>query len=214
MNDMYFILVDGEQTGPYTFEELVEKEPDIHTRILAPAENRWQDACDLPELYEYFRELGVDFPTEDNLASFWLRLLAFLIDLVLLSVLLDFIFVILTSYGYISNLQAYNSIQSFNKMPAKDLLILQLILNATLIVYNSAFEASKFKGSPGKKICRIMVVDDDGMGITFLNAVARSLCKVISLSFWGIGFLSIFWTEHRQALHDYLAKTYVIKKDA
>jgi hypothetical protein len=74
MDDQYYVLEDGEQTGPFTLEELIDAAPDIHTRVLSPEENAWRDACDLPELYEYFLELGLHFPTESNLASFWIRL--------------------------------------------------------------------------------------------------------------------------------------------
>src|ERR1700760_1244751 len=109
MNDQYFILEDGEQTGPFSLDEVIEKEPDLHTRILSPTEDTWQDACDLPELYQYFIDLGVNFPTENNLASFWIRLGAFIIDVILLSFLLDLIIIILYSAGYVPNFLAYGS---------------------------------------------------------------------------------------------------------
>jgi len=54
-------------------------------------------------------------------------------------------------------------------------------------------------------------VDIDGAGLTYLNALLRSLGKAISIFLFYIGFLSIFFTEHRQALHDQLARTYVVK---
>ena len=54
MNSDYYILEDGEQKGPFTFDELIEMEPDLHTRVLSPNADGWQDACDLPELYDYF----------------------------------------------------------------------------------------------------------------------------------------------------------------
>jgi uncharacterized RDD family membrane protein YckC len=213
MNEQYFILEDGEQTGPFTFDELIDKEPDLHTRVLSPTENTWKDACDLPELYEYFLAQGINFPTEDNLASFWIRLLAFVIDLIPIYVISAFINSILASRGFLPNIAALTSLDAINKIPANQLVILQLVFNLTLIIYNSAFEASAMKATIGQRICRLVVVNADGEGIGFLNALARSFGKVVSLSFWGIGFISIFWTEHRQALHDYVAKTYVVKSD-
>jgi len=67
------------------------------------------------------------------------------------------------------------------------------------------------KGSIGKKICRLVVVDIDGMGLTFVNALLRSFGKAISVFLLYIGFVTIFFTEHKQALHDQLARTYVVK---
>jgi uncharacterized RDD family membrane protein YckC len=213
MNDLYFILEDGEQTGPFTFDELVEKEPDIHTRILSPNEDTWKDACDLPELYEYFLAQGLNFPTEDNLASYWTRLFAFVIDLLLIYVVFSIILAILITNGLMPNILAYSNIQALSKVPPKYLFMLQFIFYIIIITYNSICETSAMKGSFGKRIFRLVVVDADGMGISFINAIVRSLGKVVSLYFLGVGFISIFWSEHRQTLHDYLAKTYVVKQD-
>ncbi|HZY35839.1 MAG TPA: RDD family protein [Mucilaginibacter sp.] len=214
MDDQYYILEDGGQTGPFTLQELIDAGPDIHTRVMSPRENAWRDACDLPELYDYFRGLGIYFPTEDNLASFWIRLGAFIIDIVLVSFLADIIIAILSARGLLPSLQALGNMQALNKMPPRQFILLQVVLYLTLIVYNTIGEASALEGSLGKRICGLIVVNADGEGISFANALGRSLGKVISLNFWGLGFISIFWSEHRQALHDYLAKTYVIKKNA
>jgi len=217
MNSDYYILEDGEQKGPFTFDELIEMEPDLHTRVLSPNADGWQDACDLPELYDYFLSLGVNFPTEDNLASFWWRLLAYLIDYVILSYVLQFILTILASKGVTFHIPSYSDLSklSLNDMLKTrfmaDLLKIQLIANVTLVLYNSILEASGWKGSVGKKICKLIVVDADGMGLSYPNALVRSLGKVFSITIFYVGFLSIFWSEYRQALHDYLAKSYVIK---
>ncbi len=208
MTDAYYILEDNEQKGPFTFAELTEIELDIHTRVLSPLADTWEDACDLPELYSYFLAQGIYFPTEDNLASFWRRLLAFIIDIVIISIVMDVIVAILISKGIISNITTF---QAYSKMPYSELLLLQVILYSLLILYNSIGEASAMKGSVGKKICKLVVVDADGVGLTYMNALIRSIGKVVSLFFYGIGFLSIFWSDHRQALHDFLARTYVVK---
>jgi uncharacterized RDD family membrane protein YckC len=204
----YYILEDGEQTGPFTFDEVMDMGLEIHTRVLSSAADDWQDACDMPEFFDYFEAQGIYFPTLDNLASFWWRLLAFLIDYVILSFILQLIFFILAANGITFNLK---SLDDLFKLSVSQLLLLQLISSGTLIIYNAAGEASAMKGSIGKRVCRMVVVDADGVGLTFLNALARSFGKVISLVFWGLGFLSIFFTEHRQAVHDLLAKTYVVK---
>jgi hypothetical protein len=57
--------------------------------VLSPKADDWQRASDLPEFFEYFEAKGVYFPTEDNLATFWWRLLAYLIDSVLISLLIS-----------------------------------------------------------------------------------------------------------------------------
>ena len=90
---------------------------------------------------------------------------------------------------------------------------MEVVLYTILIVYNMIGEASPMRGSLGKRICRLAVVDADGQGLTVLNALVRSFGRVVSLFFSGIGFVSIFFTEHKQALHDLVAKTYVIRRN-
>jgi uncharacterized RDD family membrane protein YckC len=209
MSSDYYILEDGEQTGPFTFDELTDMDLDAHTRVLSPLADTWQDACDLPELYPYFEAQGIYFPTGDNLASFWWRLLAFIIDYFILSFLLTFVLIQFPSFGL--NLKA-RSIDDMLKLSESQLRTLQIMFYLTLIVYNSVCEASPMKGSIGKRICKLVVVDVEGMGLSYVNALLRSVGKVVSFFFYGIGFVSIFFTEHRQALHDFLAKTYVVKR--
>lgn len=201
-HDAYYTLENGEQKGPYTLNQLIDKAPGIHTRVLWPTENTWLDACDVPELNAYFEAKGIYFPTEDNLASFWWRLLAFMVDFIVLSFLLSFILAILASNGIIYNI----------KLSYSQLARLQVIVYVTFVAYNFVGEVSPLKGSIGKRMCKLVVVDADGMGQSFGSALLRSAGKALSMFFWGIGFLSVLWTEHRQALHDYIAKTYVIKR--
>jgi len=211
MNEEYYILVDAEQTGPYTFDELIEKEPDLHTRIMAPSADTWQDACDVPELFEYFRAQGYHFPTEDNLASYWWRLLAFLIDFFMLLFVMSFIVSLLIQGGVLHiNLATFDPY----KISVHDATIIQLSMYLFLLLYNAICEASPMEGSVGKKICGLVVVDQDGDGINLGVALFRSLGKILSIYLWGLGTFSIFWTEGKQGLHDILAKTYVVRKNA
>jgi uncharacterized RDD family membrane protein YckC len=210
MNTDYYILEDDEKKGPYTFDELAGMNLDIFTQISAGENGDWENACDLPELYRYFERRGIYLPTPDNLASFWWRLAAYVIDYIILSILLQFIFTVLASYGIDFNLKSYNDLF---KISLGNLLLLQLISSLTLIIYNSLCEASPMQGSVGKRIFRMVVVDANGDGLTYLNALGRSAGKALSIFLLYIGFISIFWSEYRQAWHDQLAKTYVVKRD-
>jgi uncharacterized RDD family membrane protein YckC len=214
MNNGYYIAEEGEQRGPFTLDELMELEIDIHSRILSPEAETWQDACDLPELYPYFEAMGVYFPTGDNLASFGWRLLAFLIDYLIISFVLSFI-IMMVAPGFLTSLtQSYNNmLKSSHNIVYGDMLKLELVIYLAIIVNDLIGNLSAMKGSIGKRICKLVVVDVDGTGLSFGKALLRSVGKIVSLSFYGLGFLSIFFGEHRQAMHDYLAKSYVVKRD-
>ncbi|MDP9077887.1 MAG: RDD family protein [Bacteroidota bacterium] len=208
MEHVYYILEDNEQLGPFSIDEVMQMDLDIHTRILSPLADTWQDACDLPEFYPYFEARGIYLPTGDNLASFAWRLVAWIIDYIILAIVLSFIFSAMAERGIIHILKSY---EDLGKMPRSELLLMQLVFGITMIIYNSVCEASSLQGSLGKKVCKLVVVDIDGQRLSFVNAFLRSFGKAISIFIVYLGFVSILFTEHRQALHDMLAKTYVVK---
>ena len=201
MLQVYYILQKGERTGPFTFDELMETGVDVHTRILSPLAENWEDACDLPEFSGYFQSKNYYFPTEANLATFGWRLLAYLVDFIILVMLMVVAINIFTAFGVTFNINKY-----------ADVVKLQLLFFAVLVLYNASCEALPLMGSPGKKACGLVVVDVDGRRISFLNAMVRSAGKAMSIFLMYTGFFSILFTEYKQALHDLLAKTYVIRK--
>ena len=78
-------------------------------------------------------------------------------------------------------------------------------------LYFAGFESSSMQGTPGKKIMGIMVTDSDGDRISFGMATGRFLGKGISALILGIGYLIAFFTPKKQALHDFIAGTIVIR---
>ncbi len=79
-------------------------------------------------------------------------------------------------------------------------------------LYFAGFESSAMQGTPGKKIMGIIVTDTDGDRITFGMATGRFLGKGISAIILGIGYLIAFFTPKKQALHDFIAGTIVIRQ--
>jgi uncharacterized RDD family membrane protein YckC len=204
----YYILEDGEQLGPYGLDELTRMDLEVYTEVLSSKSETWQTAGDLPELYPYFEAREIYLPTGDNLASFGWRVLAYVIDYVILSFAMNLIFRVLASFGISFNIK---SLDDLLNLPILQIFLLQFITSATLIIYNTICEASAMKGSIGKKLCKLVVVDANGNGQSFGNALLRSAGKAVSIFFVYTGFISIFFTDHKQAMHDFLAKTYVVK---
>ena len=204
MNDEYYIINGNNKTGPFTFDELVKLDIDIHTEIIVSPAEEPQYASELPELNDYFEERGIYFPTADNLASFGKRTLAFIIDYFPISIILENIEL---KMGWVT-LPANYKID----MPIPNsMYILTLTVLGVFLLYNSIFEATPLKGSLGKMVCKLSVVDIDGQGLSLPRAFGRNLGVILSMTIW-IPFLTIAFSEHRQAWYDSLAKTYVIVK--
>jgi len=77
--------------------------------------------------------------------------------------------------------------------------------------YFSLFESSKKKATLGKMALGIIVTDINGEKISFKRASARYLLKFLSASILFIGFIIAAFTSKKQALHDIIAETLVIK---
>ncbi|GAA4095472.1 RDD family protein [Mucilaginibacter panaciglaebae] len=203
MNEEYYIIERGLKKGPYTFSEIMQMDIDIHTEVITASNDKTQYASELSELNEYFESKGIYFPTVDNLAGFGKRAGAFFIDYVGWYILLSNI-ILRTS------IVALPAAYRFGDPVPPEMLKLSLLMLGSFLVYNTICEATGLKGSFGKKILRLMVVDIDGQRLSFARAFLRNLGVVLSITIW-IPFLSVLFSEHRQAWYDSWAKTYVIK---
>ena len=79
------------------------------------------------------------------------------------------------------------------------------------LFYYALQESSDSRATPGKKMMGLAVVNLDGGKVTFGQAIGRYFGKLLSGVILGIGFLIQPFTEKRQALHDILASTLVVK---
>ncbi|MEI6349132.1 MAG: RDD family protein [Bacteroidota bacterium] len=80
------------------------------------------------------------------------------------------------------------------------------------ILYNSLFESSFYQATIGKLVLRVKVIDLYGKRISFWNAFGRCISTIFSLLPFGFGVWYITTDSKKQAWHDLIAGTYVIKK--
>jgi uncharacterized RDD family membrane protein YckC len=80
-------------------------------------------------------------------------------------------------------------------------------------LYSACFESSAWQATPGKKVLNIAVTDLTGTRITFARASGRFFAKFITrLIPLGIGFILAGITERKQALHDMIASTLILRR--
>lgn len=82
------------------------------------------------------------------------------------------------------------------------------------LLYKGLMQSSKTQASLGKMALGIIVADEQGGRITLSKAILRELSTYLSALILGIGFLMAAWTKKKQALHDMLVHTVVLKKTA
>ena len=79
-------------------------------------------------------------------------------------------------------------------------------------LYEAVMMSSEWQATVGKRVMSIVVTDVDGKRISFGRATGRHFAKYISAFLLGIGFIIAAFTAKRQALHDMIAETVVIKR--
>ena len=133
-------------------------------------------------------------PTQQYV-GFWKRLLAFIIDQVILAVASGLLFgdaVVSMNDGGVT--VAYNGIYSF--IPLLYTVLFWGFLSAT----------------PGKMALGMKIVKEDGTPITWKDAILRALGYIPSAIVFFLGFLWIGWDAKKQGWHDKIAHTVVVKK--
>ena len=138
-------------------------------------------------------------------AGFWLRFVAIFIDGLILSPLL-FIYVGI----YITDMSATDPTMKMALGGVLFLVWLMIVIGQWL--YFAMQESSRAQATLGKRLMGIQVTDRQGGRIGFGRATGRYFGKIISFCTLYIGFMLAGWTQRKQALHDMLADTLVVRK--
>jgi uncharacterized RDD family membrane protein YckC len=156
---------------------------------------------------------GMKKETSPQYADFLERFVAYLIDNLFLSILtsvvmIPFVVIVFAILGVA------------NSSDSTGLIILGLLLVTMLAIlisvalnwwYNAYFEASKWQGTPGKRIMNIAVVDLSGNRVTLKMSSVRFLVKWVTSSF-SLVYIVMLFNKQFQNLHDMAAETLVIKR--
>ena len=79
-------------------------------------------------------------------------------------------------------------------------------------LYEAFMMSSEWQATVGKRVMSIVVTDLGGNRISFARATGRHFAKYLSAFLLGIGFLMAPFTSKKQALHDIIAETLVIRR--
>ncbi len=128
-------------------------------------------------------------------AGFWRRFAAVVVDSIVIGVPMGLVL------GFVLDLE-----------PGTDELLAELLIVIVAQVYFAAFESSPRQATIGKMALGIYVTNERGERISFLRALGRNLGKNLSSLILNIGFIMAAFTARKQALHDMIAKTLVLKR--
>lgn len=155
-------------------------------------------------------------------AGFWLRVVAHLLDGLIIGVPVMILLVII----FLSTGAAGAIFKNFPDGPPDEAagaalgiaFFSAIAVFAVLAVigswlYYAGFESSSWQATPGKKVLNLYVTDLMGARVSFGRSTGRYFGKfVTNLIPAGIGYILAGLTERKQALHDMIASTLVLRR--
>ena len=224
---------DGQRHGPYKEEDVRQW---LRSGQLAAEDLGWYEGlADWQPLSVLFADAlaatpppfasaatAVPPPTTtaalEDYAGFWKRLVAYIIDAIVLYIPQ---MLIMNAFG---NEAAQAKLQQAMLAAGTDANLMfaaygqyydsvrgGVALTAVLVwLYFAICESSAWQATVGKLAIGIRVTDLDGGRISFWRALGRYAAKLLSWVIVAIGFLMIGWTRRKQGLHDMLANTLVL----
>ncbi len=152
-------------------------------------------------------------------AGFWLRVVAYIIDGIVLGVIFGVLFLIGIAFVGIGSMETMvRGMHNGDAEPPVALVLMLIFIFFLSIVaswiYYAYLESSPNQGTLGKMALGLIVTDLQGRRISFGHATGRFFAKIITgLIPLGIGYMMAGFTEKKQALHDMIAATLVLRKN-
>ena len=151
-------------------------------------------------------------------AGFWLRFLAYIIDGIVLSIIFGVVIMVAIAaigVGYlrtiIEGIRAGSDEFAFTVMG--DIFVAIVFIVLASWIYHAWMESSPYQGTLGNMALGLIVTDMNDQPITFARASGRFFARIISnLIPLEIGYIMAGFTEKKQALHDMIAGTLVLRK--
>jgi uncharacterized RDD family membrane protein YckC len=151
-------------------------------------------------------------------AGFWLRVVAHLIDGLVIGVVFGILCLIGIAFVGMGALRA--AIEGLDNpdagLPVAIIGMFIFVGIAAVFaswIYFAYMESSPNQGTLGKMALGLIVTDLEGRRISFGRATGRYFAKVITgMIPFGIGYMMAGFTEKKQALHDMIVGTLVLRK--
>src|ERR1700735_1592554 len=147
-------------------------------------------------------------------AGFWLRFVAWFIDRIVLQIAGSII-----TLPFATSVVGLRELMRSHPSSPEDFIPLFenmrkffLIILVLEWLYYALLESSIWQATLGKKALGLEVTDLAGARITFGRATGRYFARYISFFTLGIGYIMAGFTKKKQALHDMIAGTLVIRK--
>jgi uncharacterized RDD family membrane protein YckC len=173
---------------------------------------------------------GIVYPavpyTGPRYAGFWLRVVAYFLDGLIVGIPIGIVIVViflgLGGVAYMrSHLPTNMDPDQINANVGQFISAIfgfyALVFGVSILIswlYYAMMESSERQATLGKMALSLKVTDMNGQRLSFGHATGRYFAKLITgLIPFGIGYVLAGFTERKQALHDFIASTLVVRTD-
>jgi uncharacterized RDD family membrane protein YckC len=164
-------------------------------------------------------------PVTTHYGGFWIRFVAHLVDGLIVGIPLTAIIVVIVMIfgaGSLATLKSLSSNSDPEQVQAQIIPIITALIGAYAVffavaiaiswLYYALMESSERQATFGKAILNLRVADVNGNRLSFGHASGRFFSKIVTyLVPFAIGWIMAGFTAKKQALHDFIAGTLVIK---
>lgn len=212
---------DGHEYGPVDLDELREwvreNRAGLGTEVrLNESGSPWYPWQKYPELVALLAEaLAIcSVPGQPSLviAPIWRRLVAWMMDIVILAVLLQplqfLLYRVIPAGEFMHDMIDPTALQNLPTPVLDQLAAIMLIESACMVLYFTAFHALYGK-TPAKSFLHVRIVNQNGQKPTAIKAFVRALVLVLSMNLI-FPLIFAFLNPQRRALHDFVADTFVV----
>lgn len=147
-------------------------------------------------------------------AGFWERFAALLVDFLIIVVAWFVVLIPLNIAIGVGQLILWPMSSFVVGMDPDLILLCDLKMQILTWLYFAFMESSSLQATLGKKFMGLKVMTEDGKRVSFWRATGRYFGKIVSAAIWMLGFIMAAFTAKKQALHDLMAGTVVMKKKA
>jgi uncharacterized RDD family membrane protein YckC len=148
-------------------------------------------------------------PVASAYAGFWIRFVAYLIDLIILAIGCGAVQRILV--GSMFGIPRFDPGTGFDIAVLAPLIGVSILVQLTVSACYEGFFVAKLGATPGKMVIGTKVVCADGSPVSLGRAFGRYFAKILSSLILCIGFILIGFDSQKRGLHDLICDTRVVK---
>ena len=152
--------------------------------------------------------VGFAQPAARRYAGFWIRFVAIFIDGILINIVTGPVWMLSGVFmgGFHPDMDTPAALAPFFSVIG----LAVVIYFAANWLYEALMTSSSKQATVGKMVCGLIVTDTQGRRLSFAHATGRHFAKYVSSLTFLLGYVMAGFTERKQALHDFIAGTYVM----